>query len=211
MTKIIFATKKMTIIFWPLLMAAFFLLVSCAPPPPHDKLNICKIFNQYPSWYKASKASYQKWGVPIDVQLAVIYQESSFNAHSKPPRRKILGAIPWKRASSAKGYAQALDGTWKNYMVRNGKSANRSNFADVTDFIGWYGAVAHQADSIPKNNAYDLYLAYHEGFNGYAHHSYEKNPAIMHIAHRVAYNAAHYHAQLSRCEAYIPKRSWWLF
>ena len=41
--------------------------------------------------------------------MAIIKQESSFIADAKPDRRKLLGFIPWKRKSSARGYAQAID------------------------------------------------------------------------------------------------------
>ena len=41
--------------------------------------------------------------------------------------------------STAKGYAQALDSTWRSYLQHNNlKQANRSSFASATDFIGWY-------------------------------------------------------------------------
>ena len=53
-------------------------------------------------------------GVPIHVQMAVIYYESSFQNRAKTPMR-YFGIIPLGRESSAFGYAQALDGTWTDY------------------------------------------------------------------------------------------------
>ena len=47
--------------------------------------------------------------------MAFILQESSYIQGAKPERTKLLGFIPWKRKSSAFGYAQALDGTWERY------------------------------------------------------------------------------------------------
>ena len=47
--------------------------------------------------------------------MAIIRQESSFDPNAAPERNKLLGFIPWKRPSSAKGYAQAVEGTWEEY------------------------------------------------------------------------------------------------
>jgi len=47
--------------------------------------------------------------------MAIIRQESSFQADAQPPRSRILWIIPGPRPSSAYGYSQALDGTWDWY------------------------------------------------------------------------------------------------
>ena len=57
----------------------------------------------------------KRWGSPAYVTLAFIKQESDFQQGAKPERIKLLGFIPWKRKSSAYGYAQAIDGTWDIY------------------------------------------------------------------------------------------------
>src|SRR5262249_26207295 len=114
------------------------LLVGCAKPRPDNMENICEIFYQYPQWYWDAKRSEEKWGVSVPIQMSVIYQESSFTAKAKPPRKYILWIIPWKRPSTAYGYCQALDGTWEDYQQQTGNSGKRHTFADATDFIGWY-------------------------------------------------------------------------
>ncbi len=65
----------------------FLLVVGCSSVPKNTK-NSCDIFNERYFWYKHSKAAYQKWGVPIYIQLAFIKKESNFNWIAKPERIK---------------------------------------------------------------------------------------------------------------------------
>src|SRR3546814_8971202 len=71
-----------------------------------------------------------------DVCSSDLYTESGSKARARPPRTKLLGFIPWKRQSSAYGYAQALDGTWLEYQRSTGRwSARRSDFGDAIHFV----------------------------------------------------------------------------
>ena len=81
-------------------------------------------------------------------QLAVMKQESAFDARAKAPRgeRKWFGLVQGDRLSSARGYAQALDTTWETYKRETGNGgASRQSFRDAADFIGWYFASDRQA------------------------------------------------------------------
>lgn len=99
--------------------------------------------------------------------MAFIYKESSYRGKVKAPRTKLLWVIPWKRKSSAEGYAQVLDGTWKQYVNEaGGIFSQRTDFDDAVDFVGWFNAKSHEKLGISKSNAKDLYLAYHEGWGG---------------------------------------------
>ena len=101
--------------------------------------NACSILQQRPSFNRAFQKTKRKWGAPIHVQMAILYQESKFIPNAKTPRKYFLGVIPWGRQSSAYGYAQALDGTWADYKKSSGRRfASRSNIHDATDFMGWY-------------------------------------------------------------------------
>ena len=93
------------------------LLVSCSNyvPSYHEKQNCCDMFTKNFSWYNASRSSQDRWNIPISLQLAVIFQESSFKHNAAPDRNYLLGFIPWSRKSSAYGYAQVLKGTWGSY------------------------------------------------------------------------------------------------
>lgn len=201
-------------IFFKLLMIlSLFGLGGCATQPrPNNIDNICSIFRQYPQWYADTKHTQKKWGVPIPVQMAIMHQESSFNAQARPPRKWLLGFIPWKRPSSAYGYPQALNNTWKDYQRQTGNHwGKRHAFEDATDFIGWYSQLADRKLRIQPTNAHDLYLAYHEGVGGYSRRSYLKKPWLLKVANKVAHRSQVYAKQLKTCEAQFNRHHWWLF
>ena len=158
----------------------------------------------------ASKHAQRRWGVPISVQMAIIHQESHYRGNARPAREKILWVIPWARPSTAEGYAQAVNGTWRLYLKQTRRShANRSNFASATDFIGWFGRRAHYKLGVRRDNAYALYLVYHEGVGGYLQKTYLRKPWLMRVATHVSMMAKRYQAQLQRCEASLPQPHWW--
>ena len=106
---------------------------------PKKYKNSYDIFEERYLWYKHAKASYDKWGAPIYIQLAFIKKESDFNWLAKPPRKKIFKIVPFKRPSSSFGYSQAVKGTWEQYKREtNNPLATRARFKDLVDFIGWY-------------------------------------------------------------------------
>lgn len=114
-------------------------LTACATAPSRIT-NACAIFDQkdglFNNWARQAKAAEARYGVPVPTLMATIYVESGFQPYAKPPRKYILGFIPWGRISSAYGYAQALDGTWAHYKAETGNwNASRSNFADAIDFV----------------------------------------------------------------------------
>ncbi len=147
------------------------------------------------------RKSYRKWGVPIAIQLSIIYHESRFKHDAKTPRRKLFWVIPWFRQSSAYGFAQVKDKTWKWYKQKRGKRfARRTQFKHVVDFIGWYCHQSYRRNGIRKNDAYNLYLAYHEGHGGFSRRSYQRKPWLKKIARKVARRADRYQRQLDHCE-----------
>lgn len=186
-----------------ILLGIVLLLAGCATtcPPPRNKENVNAIFHQYPQWYKAAKKTERKWGVPVNVQMAIIYYESAFKGDARPPRKYFLGIFPGKHITSAYGYAQALDGTWEDYLAKEGSwFAKRNKFESATDFIGWYSAQARQRLGIPQNDAYHLYLAYHEGLGGYEHRTYLKKPWLIGYAKKVEAKSELYQMQLAYYE-----------
>lgn len=196
------------------LLTGLALLAGCTltPTPPHHIENICSIFKQYPDWYWSSQKVRDHWHIPISVLMAIMYQESGFNATAKPPREKLLWIIPWMRPSTAYGYSQALNETWRNYKKNTGKSrASRDAFADAADFIGWYSNQVALKTGVPKANAsaYTMYLAYHEGIQGYLSKTYLRKPWLMNVSREVQHRAWVYQKQLLQCESSLPKKPWW--
>ena len=123
--------------FRKLLIFLMLFFTACSSIPKNVQ-NSCAIFEERYLWYKHTKASYEKWGVPIHIQLAFIKKESNFNWLAKPPRVKLFKVIPFKRKSSSFGYSQAIDKTFQQYKRETGKKfATRANFKYSVDFIGW--------------------------------------------------------------------------
>jgi len=192
------------------LLLGIMTLTACVSyPPPSDINNVCHIFKQYPKWYTAARDVEQRWKVPIAVQMAIVHQESKFDAHARPPRTKLLGIIPWKRPSTAVGYAQALHSTWALYKQRNGGIlTSRGDFADGVDFIGWYANQANKTAGISRSDTYSLYLAYHEGVGGYQRKTYLSKPWLIGVARKVSSRASLYNLQLNGCKNSLKSRSW---
>jgi hypothetical protein len=137
----------------------------------------------------------RRWGVPVEVQLAIIRNESAFR-HDARPRSPDGGY-----ASSAYGYAQAIDGTWQWYRDETGKRrAKRTDIGDAADFIGWYTNISRRVLGIPLTDVYNQYLAYHEGHTGFRRRTYRKKLWLQRYARQVDRHARTYAAQLSRCQ-----------
>jgi len=182
------------------LLILFFSGCAATPLPRHID-SACDIFMENGKWYKSARKSYEKWGIPIYIQMALLHQESKFEADARPPRTSCLWVFPGPRPSSAYGYAQAMDGTWKEYRRSTGKGgADRDNFADAVDFIGWYCDLSHKRCGISKLDAYHLYLAYHEGHGGFSRKTYMKKDWLLQVARKVEARAHRYEGQLSSCE-----------
>ncbi len=177
---------------------------------PDNVENICSIFDERDSWYEAAKLSEERWGTPKHVQMAIMSQESSFIFDAKPPRRKLLGFIPWKRQSNAYGFAQALDDTWLWYLKDTGKeSARRDDFDDAIDFVGWYTDKSNKAAGISKWDPYNQYLAYHEGQAGWSNRTFQQKAWLKKKAAHVDRRAREWWAQLQSCEEEL-NSPWWM-
>ena len=176
---------------------------------PGDIDNICSIFDERRDWYSAALRSEKRWGTPTHVQMAILHQESSFRFNARPPRRQLLGFIPWTRPSNAYGFAQALDGTWDRYRNATGKPyADRDDFDDAIDFVGWYTNLSSNSAGISKWDPYNQYLAYHEGQAGWQRGSYNSKAWLTSTAQKVDRRARNWWTQLRSCEEDLNRR-WW--
>jgi hypothetical protein len=194
-----------------ILLVSIFLCIlvtgcSFTPDSPGQPRNICEIFREHPEWYDAARESHERWGVPIPILMAIIHQESSFISDAKPPRTSCLWILPGPRPSSAYGYAQASDETWGEYLESTGRTwADRDDFADAVDFVGWYCNLSTRRSGISKKDPYRLYLAYHEGHGGFNRKTYRKKEWLMQVARKVQRRADTYGRQLDSCEGEFRK------
>jgi hypothetical protein len=165
---------------------------------PRELDDACRILDERPSYARAFRQTERTWGVPMAVQMAIIYQESKFVGNARTPHQYLLGVIPMGRQSSAYGYSQALDGTWAEYQRERGRG-RRDDISDATDFMGWYMAQTTAELGIPLYDTANQYLAYHEGRTGYARQSYLEKAWLMRVAQDLDQRAAMYDAQLRSC------------
>ncbi|MHA6288468.1 transglycosylase SLT domain-containing protein [Maricaulis sp. CAU 1757] len=187
-------------------------LAACGHTPPPDQVeDACLILEDNRSWWRALRRTEERWDVPPGVQLAILRRESSFTANARPARRRLLGIIPAGRPSSAYGYAQALDSTWDWYREDTGRrGADRDDFADAVDFIGWYADKSRRLSGVEPSQARDLYLTYHEGHGGYNRGTYRNRSWLLGAADQVARDARRYDQQIERCERRLSRRFWLL-
>jgi hypothetical protein len=184
------------------LAAASLLVAACGGrrefEPPRHLDDACRLLEERPTYLRAFRATERRWGVPVAVQMAIIYQESKFDGDARTPHQFALGVIPIGRQSSAFGYAQALDGTWEEYLRSQGR-ARRDDIYDATDFMGWYMSQTTAELGIPLQDTENQYLAYHEGRGGFARQSYLEKAWLMRVAADLETRAAMYDTQLRNC------------
>ncbi|KAE9631061.1 lytic transglycosylase [Parasedimentitalea maritima] len=187
-------------------LIALLIMASCGggqKSPPRNLDNACSIIKQRPDYLKAFKSTERRWGVPVHVQMATIYQESRYRADARTPHKYVLGVIPMGRVSSAYGYSQALDGTWDEYRQEAGKrGAKRNRIQHASDFMGWYMNNSREKNGIPLTDARNQYLAYHEGNTGYARGSYRSKPWLLRVANEVNDRSNMYQRQLANCRQF---------
>jgi hypothetical protein len=185
------------------IIIAILILAACSvgrSAPPRNLDNACSMLKERKSWSRQLKAVERKWGVPREVILATIYHESRFVAKARTPRKYRLGVIPVGRQSSAYGYGQALDGTWDGYKKSTGKRfVRRDNFGDSVEFMGWYMDQTHKINGVSKSDAYNQYLAYHQGHTGYKRGRYRGKKWLLNVASRNRARSEMYRSQLATC------------
>ena len=186
------------------------MLVGCASSPPKNPENICEIFYEKRDWYEAAQASRERWGTPVHIPMAIMYQESSFRADAAPPMEYFLWIIPIGRASDAYGYPQAKTPVWGEYVDDVGSVfSDRDDFEDAVDFIGWYMNKSNRINKVSKWDAYAQYLNYHEGHGGYRRGSYHKKPWLKKVAKKVEARAKRYSEQYWGCKENL-QRNWFM-
>lgn len=196
-----------------LLFIMLFIVSGCATYRPVSVNNVCNIFWGETDWYLAARDANEAWGTPIWVMMAIMHQESRFVDDAKPPRPWFL-FIPLPRRSSAYGYAQAQDPAWEDYIRASGNGgADRDDFDDAIDFVGWYTHATQRKLGISKWDAYNQYLAYHEGRGGYRRGSWKNKAWLKAVARKVKRKAAIYNKQLKGCQAELDDAvdGWWVF
>ncbi|MDF5981951.1 hypothetical protein P4056_12560 [Pseudomonas aeruginosa] len=106
---------------------------------PANPDNLCEIFREKPKWHEAALKMQQRWGAPVQVPMAMMYQ--GIPSNMTPCRRATTSSVssPWGRVRPAYGYAQAKTRPGPTTSARaGGRGRRRDDFADALDFMGWY-------------------------------------------------------------------------
>lgn len=164
--------------------------------------DVCAIFQEKRGWYKDAVRTEKKWGVSVPVLMAIMQRESDFRHNARPPRegRRLL-LFPGRRASDAYGFAQATKATWLDYKKQTRRwRADRDDFDDAIDFIGWNLDRANKHLGIAKTNVSHLYLAYHEGLTGYRSKKWMGKEWLLALVRKVVAKEQQYRSQLNSCK-----------
>ena len=192
----------------PLLLVALLAIGGCSASTPRNTDDICALFSEKRGWHTAAREASGRWGAPLQVPMAIIYQESRFRATARPPMRYFLGFIPLGRDSSAFGYAQEQTPAWKDYQRETGNGwSDRDDFSDSIDFVQWYIDKSYRVNGVAKTDTYAQYLNYHEGWGGYRRGSYRNKAWLGPVARKVEARAARYGAQYAGCHNEL-ERGW---
>jgi hypothetical protein len=153
--------------------------------------DMCALLARNPTWADSLKASQTRWQVAPGTILAIIDQESRFNANARG--LGASGANPMRNF----GYAQANLQTWNWFLRDSGKgNGSRSDFDASADFVGWHFATMERRISAPRSNVSAHYLVYKMGEGGYKRGAPASARAL---ASRIAARARYIDTQLSGC------------
>lgn len=200
----LFLTRSVSNVCW----WALIVLSACNSSLSANSGDVCSIFAERTSWYRAVRAAEERWQTPRALNMASVYQKSSFWSRARPDREPFLWEFPRARPSSAFGYAQVLESTWQKYRQQSGNgSASRSDFADAVDFIAWYNANSRRISGIETTDAWALYYAYHEGNAGFQCGSHLRKRWLIQAADQVHQNSEKFGRQLDLCRSELEK-SW---
>lgn len=174
---------------------------------PDDISNACHILKENKGWNRTLHFVEKDWGIKPHTILAVMFQESAFDRKARPVAGKRFFFFN-RYQSSARGYSQALDATWDEYKEQNDKGmfTRRSSFSDSADFMGWYMDRTHRQTRINKDDAYNLYLAYHEGNGGWSRKTYTQKPWLVETSRRVSQRANRFQSEINNCD--FPRGLW---
>ena len=143
--------------------------------PPSTVVDACRMQSERPQWFAAMRRTEGKWGVPVSVQLATIARGVELpqrRAADPQGRQRPLLA---RRAALQRLRLRPGDRRHLGRLPRRppaSAGADRDDFSDASDFIGWYMNTNSQVNGVPLRDTYNQYLAYHEGKAGFARGSY---------------------------------------
>ena len=142
--------------------------------------------------------------------LAFIRYESNNDPYARPVKYWLIkNWVPWEYHSSAKGYAQSTEATWKDFNTQMADQVNyRHSYYSNIAFINWY--ITTKNETIESDDYfYEAYFLYHDGKKGYANKRKNRSNTLKDYAKKISSTAKSYHAQLKDCKKAIQWQNQW--
>jgi hypothetical protein len=176
----------------PIISATCAAIALSAPTALAQTADMCTVIARNPDWIPILQTVEQTYGVTPGAVLAVIDQESRFNASARG--QGASGANPQRNF----GYSQANLRTWNWFLRESGYegSHSRTDFAASAHFIGWHFVEHVGSINAPVSDTYRHYLVYKQGLGGYRRGA---SAASQRLARTVARRAATADSQLDGC------------
>jgi hypothetical protein len=174
------------------LLAALATVVTNGAPAAAQTANMCTRISENPDWVGHLQAVEARWGVTPGTVMAILDQESRFNARAMGPG--ATGPAGQRNF----GYAQANLRTWNWFLQDSGwnGSRSRSDFEASAHFIGWHFDEHVSLINAPVSDVYRHYLVFKQGLGGYRRGA----PASsQRLARTIAGRAAAADRQLDGC------------
>lgn len=171
----------------------------CSSEPPSNPKDLCGVFQEKDSWYAAAHRVHERYGIPIHVAVAIMAQDHGLVMRENDPIDSVFS----KFKGEEEGYLTVSDEIWRQYAEEAGAFfCDRRNFGDALDFIGWYMNKSLKKCGVALSDAYDQYLCYREGWEGYNLESYKVKSWMQDAALQVVKRASAYRTQLLQCNLY---------
>ena len=147
---------------------------------------------------------------PYTPVVSVISKEnvSALIAEAARLRLNLSPSQAHRLTHAAYGYAQAQNPTWDDYIKSTkNRFADRDDFGDAIDFIGWYTDQSQRQLGISKWDAYNQYLAYHDGRGGFKRGTHKKKAWLLKVARKVDSRSRTYSEQLKSCKSELDDKT----
>ncbi|MFC6200014.1 transglycosylase SLT domain-containing protein [Ponticaulis profundi] len=158
----------------------------------------CQIFRDRSDWYEAAKETEIRWGLTPEHQLALFAEEWALDGERLPPKWRPTFTLPAKGTPGLP--AGFFEATWQNYKAETGQAgASPNEFADLSDFMGWYFARTSNRTQLSPFDSLGVYYVWKLGPRGYATGAWQSNMWIAQRANRYAERVRLFRRDLEDC------------
>lgn len=169
--------------------------------PDETKPFACELQDKRPDWVRAMTHTENRWGLTTDAQLALISYEWSLEDQQLPSSWRPSWSLPGRaQPGMTPGY---FDATWERYKYETGaKNASVRDFADFSDFMGWYLTSTASLTNVLPGDAAGLYILWRRGPRYYTSGEWRRDTGMISQSEKFAYRAQQISDDLASCSIY---------